>query len=152
MASSQRPVIGINVDVVAATKNTASYIRLASGYFDSVYAAGGLPILIPPLNKGDELDTILDKLDGIVMGGGLDLDPRRSNLPTHNTVVPMAARREENDRLLMRRVLDRKMPLLAIGVGIGMAKLVEIPALRLRDRIVPSERRERVEVSGVVTA
>ena len=125
MPVTQRPVIGINVDLVAATKNTASYIRLASGYFDSVYAAGGLPILIPPLNKGDELDTILDKLDGIVMGGGLDLDPRRANLPTHSSVVPMAARREENDRLLMRRALDRKMPMLAIGVGMQQLNVMQ---------------------------
>ncbi|MFL5341038.1 MAG: gamma-glutamyl-gamma-aminobutyrate hydrolase family protein [Gemmataceae bacterium] len=125
MAFSARPVVGINVDLVAATKQTASYIRLAAGYFDSVYAAGGLPLVLPPLNKGDELDALLDKCDGVVMGGGLDLDPRRSNLPTHNAVVPMAARREESDRLLLRRVLDRKMPLLAIGVGMQQLNVMQ---------------------------
>jgi putative glutamine amidotransferase len=117
MSYSARPAIGINVDVAAATKNSASFIRLTTGYFDSVYAAGGLPLLLPPLNKGDALDALLEKVDGIIMAGGLDLDPRRQNLPTHAAVVPMAARREENDRLLLKRVMDRRIPLLAIGVG-----------------------------------
>jgi len=41
---------------------------------------------------------------------------------------------------------------LALALGIGMAKLVEFPALRLRERIVPSGRRDRVEVSAVAAA
>jgi putative glutamine amidotransferase len=117
MSFSARPVIGINVDLVAASKHAASYIRLAAGYFDSIYTAGGLPILIPPLNKEKEIDALLDRVEGMVLCGGPDLDPRRQNLPSHSTVVPMAVRREDNDRILMRRIIDRQIPLLAIGVG-----------------------------------
>lgn len=117
MAFSARPVIGINVDMVPAGKHSGAFVRLATGYFDSVYAAGGLPILLPPLNKDKEIDTLLDKVDGMVLCGGLDLDPRRQNLPSHSTVVPMAQRREENDRLLINRIIDRQMPVLGIGVG-----------------------------------
>ena len=117
MSASARPVIGINVDLVAATKHATAYIRLSPGYFDSIYTAGGLPILIPPLNKEKEIDAILDRVDGIVLCGGPDLDPRRQNLPTHSTVVPMPPRREDNDRLLLRRVVDRQIPVLGIGVG-----------------------------------
>jgi putative glutamine amidotransferase len=112
-----RPVIGINVDLVAASKTAGSYIRLASGYFDKIYEAGGLPILLPPLNKDEALETLLDKVDGVLLCGGADLDPKRQNLPTHSTVVPMAVRREENDFALLRKIIDRQMPVLGIGVG-----------------------------------
>ena len=125
MAHQTRPFIGVNADFVAAGKLHSAHVRLHAGYLDTVVAAGGLPLIIPPLNKGDELDALLDKCDGVVIGGGLDLDPRRSNLPTHNAVVPMAARREESDRLLLRRVLDRKMPLLAVGVGMQQLNVMQ---------------------------
>lgn len=112
-----RPLIGINVDFVAAAKNSAPYVRLPAGYFDCVYAAGGLPILIPPLGKDKEFDTILSRLDGIVLCGGLDLDPRKQNLPMHSAVVPMPSRREDSDMMLLQKIMDRRLPLLAIGVG-----------------------------------
>jgi putative glutamine amidotransferase len=105
------------VDFVGATKNAAPYVRLASGYFDCVVAAGGIPILIPPLGKEKDFDKILDRLDGVVLCGGLDLDPRKQNLPMHGSVTLMASRREDSDMMLVRRIIDRRTPLLAIGAG-----------------------------------
>src|SRR5262249_24291711 len=68
-----------------------------------------------------DLDHVLDRLDGIVLCGGLDMDPRRSGLPTHSAVQPMAERREASDRVLVRSVLDRRMPVL--GIALGMQQL-----------------------------
>jgi putative glutamine amidotransferase len=116
-ASSARPLIGINTDYYAATKTYSAHARLNSGYFDAVMQAGGLPFLIPPLGKEAELDAILDRLDGIVLTGGLDIDPRRQGLPTMAAVQPMAERREMSDRLLVQKVIERKMSVLAIGLG-----------------------------------
>ena len=45
MSASERPVIGINVDLVPANKTAASYVRLAAGYFDSVYNAEAPPFV-----------------------------------------------------------------------------------------------------------
>jgi len=117
MSSNSRPVIGINTDFFAATKTYSAHARLNAGYFDAVLQAGGLPIMIPPLSKQDDLDAILDRIDGIVLTGGLDIDPRRANQPTNAAVQPMAERREISDRLLVQSVIDREMPVLAIGLG-----------------------------------
>ena len=65
MARQTRPFIGINADFIPAGKVTTAHARLNSGYFDSVLAAGGMPVAIPPLGKESELDAILDRLDGI---------------------------------------------------------------------------------------
>lgn len=117
MAHHTRPFIGINADFVPAGKVTRAHARLPAGYFDSVLAAGGLPIIIPPLGKEAEFHAILDRLDGVILSGGLDLDPRRQQLASHPAVQPMSERREESDRVLVRCLLERQTPLLAIGVG-----------------------------------
>ena len=112
-----RPLIGINADFFPATKVSGAQIRLNVGYFDSVVAAGGLPVILPPLGKDAEINAYLDQLDGVILSGGLDMDPRRQGQPTHPAVQPMAERREENDRVLMRRAVERQTPILAVGVG-----------------------------------
>jgi putative glutamine amidotransferase len=117
MAHQTRPFIGINADFVAAGKQTIAQIRLPIGYCDAVLAAGGMPIVLPPLGREVDLDPFLDRLDGFILSSGLDLDPRRVGLPTHSAVQPMAERRDDADRVLVRRLLDRRMPLLAVGTG-----------------------------------
>src|SRR5947209_1393916 len=117
MARQTRPFIGINADFIAAGKLTNAHVRLNAGYFDAVLAAGGLPVIIPPLGKDAEFNAVLDRLDGVILSGGLDMDPRRQQMPSHPAVQAMSERREENDRALVRCVLERQMPVLAIGVG-----------------------------------
>ena len=114
---SPRPLIGINTDYFAATKTYSAHARVNAGYFDAVLASGGLPILLPPLGKEPEIDAMLDKLDGIVLTGGLDMDPRRNGQAMSNSIQLMADRRDANDRILVRRVIEREVPVLAIGVG-----------------------------------
>ncbi len=117
MTRYARPLVGINADFIAAGKTTRAHARLNGGYFDAVFTAGGLPVVLPPLGKEADLDAYLDCLHGLVLSGGLDLDPRRVQQPPHSAVVPMAERRELSDRLLVRRAVARRLPLLAIGVG-----------------------------------
>jgi putative glutamine amidotransferase len=117
MAHHTRPVIGINADFVAAGKHTTAHLRLGAGYCDTVLAAGGLPVVMPPYGKEAEISDLLDRIDGIILSGGLDMDPKRQGMPSHHSVQPMAQRREEHDRLLVRRVIERKLPVLAIGLG-----------------------------------
>ena len=120
MGTTTRPFIGINTDFYPTSKTYPAFIRLPARYFDAVYSAGGQPLLIPPVGKESELETILDRLDGIVFVGGLDMDPRRSGLPGHPALQPMSERRELFDRALMQLVIKRKLPTLAIGVGMQM--------------------------------
>src|SRR5262245_66212342 len=115
---SPRPLIGINTDYFAATKTYSAHARVNAGYFDAVLASGGLPILLPPLGKEPEINALLDKLDGIVLTGGLDMDPRRNGQAMSNSLQAMAERRESSDRILVRPVVERQMPVLAIGLGI----------------------------------
>lgn len=114
---SPRPLIGINTDFFVASKTYAAHARVNAGYFDAVLAAGGLPVLLPPVGKDAEIDALLDKVDGVVLTGGLDMDPKRNGQAMSVSIQPMADRRDGHDRMLVRRVVERQMPVLAIGVG-----------------------------------
>jgi len=117
MAHAVRPLIGLNVDYMPAGKTGGAQHKLHAGYCESVYAAGGLPVLLPPVSKEDDLDDLLDRFDGLVLVGGLDMDPRRSGLTLHAAVQPMPPKREDFDRMLCKMAIQRKMPLLAVAVG-----------------------------------
>lgn len=114
---SPRPLIGINTDFFATSKTYAAHARVNAGYFDAILAAGGLPILLPPMGKEAETDALLDRVDGVVLTGGLDMDPRRNGQALTNSIQMMADRRDASDRILVRRVIERQIPVLAIGVG-----------------------------------
>ena len=121
MAQATRPLIGLNVDFVPATKTTRPHLRLNQGYAEAVLTAGGLPVLMPILGKDADIRAFLEPLDGFILTGGLDLDPRRLGLPRHHAVTPMHERRDEHDRVLVRMLIDRQLPVL--GVGVGMHQL-----------------------------
>ena len=97
---STKPLIGINTEFRAIKKDSPAYSYLAANYFDSVMAAGGVPVLIPPMENEDDLQVVLDRLDGVLFVGGADLDPRRDGFMMHPTVRLLDPRRETFDRLL----------------------------------------------------
>ncbi len=117
MSVRTRPLIGINCDYVNPSKSNPALVRVHAGYFDAMSTAGALPLILPTVGKEAEIDALLDRIDGIVLTGGLDMDPRRLGLPTHASVQPMPERRENHDRVLVRRVIERRIPVLAIGLG-----------------------------------
>ncbi|KAA5547096.1 gamma-glutamyl-gamma-aminobutyrate hydrolase family protein [Roseiconus nitratireducens] len=119
-SNSGKPVIGINCDFKAADRNKPGFAYLAAGYFQSIHAAGGIPIVIPPMDDADSLGKILDQVDGFMMIGGADLDPRNDGFMLHSSVRPMDPVRETSDRLLVAEIAERRLPLLAIGAGMQL--------------------------------
>lgn len=115
-----KPLIGINTDYRSAHKDTPAFAFRAAGYFDSLAKAGAVPLMIPPLEDEADLNRVLNLFDGIVFGGGADLDPRYEGFMVHPSQRLLDGRREEFDRMLMRLVVQRKMPVLGIGCGMQL--------------------------------
>jgi putative glutamine amidotransferase len=120
-----KPLIGINSDYRPSRKEHAALSFVAAGYYDGIIASGGIPVILPPLADEDDLVRLLDLLDGVVLVGGADIDPRRDGYMPHPAVRPMDPRREEFDRLLVRHVCQRHMPVLAIGSGMQLLNVTE---------------------------
>jgi putative glutamine amidotransferase len=119
----QKPLIGLNADYRQAQGSQPSFSVITAGYYDSIVRAGGIPVIIPPMTDEDDLARIVDMLDGIVMVGGADLDPRRDGFMLHPSVRQMDARRERFDRMLMQLVVDARLPVFGIGVGMQLLNL-----------------------------
>ena len=117
---TKKPLIGLNADFRSARKDSPAFSFLCSGYYDSLSQMGGVPVVIPPLRSEDDIQQVLDALDGVVMIGGFDLDPRRDGYMLHPSVRPLEERREDFDRKLMDLVADRRMPFVGIGVGMQL--------------------------------
>lgn len=115
-----KPLIGLNTDYRSARMDSPAYAYLASGYFDCIMRAGGIPVIVPPLDQEEDMSGILDLLQGFVLVGGHDLDPRRDGFMLHPTVRSLDVRREVSDRLLMRLIAERRMPVFGIGVGMQL--------------------------------
>ncbi len=120
-----KPLIGLNVEYRPAKKEDPAYVFLAAGYFDAIQRAGGIPVIVPPLNSEDDVNRVLDQLDGFVLVGGPDLDPHRDGYMRHPTVRCMDPRRETFDRMLCRLISERRLPVMGIGVGMQLLNITE---------------------------
>lgn len=118
-----KPLIGLNADYRPARDNAPAFTYLCAGYYDAVRKAGGIPLIVPPLEDEADLCRILDLLDGIVLAGGADLDPRRDGFMLHPAIRTLDQRREQFDRLLMRLVAQQRTPVFGIGVGMQLLNL-----------------------------
>lgn len=121
----KKPLIGINSDFRSSSKkNTSAFSYIFSGYYDCLLRAGALPVILPPLphnrEMGRNLDQMLSLLDGIVLVGGGDLDPRRDGYMLHPTICPLDERRETFDRFLVEKIAEKRMPVLGIGAGMQL--------------------------------
>ncbi len=117
---SRKPLIGLNAEFRSAKKDSPSFSYLSAGYYDAIVAAGGIPVVIPPLKDDEDLERVLDLLDGVVMIGGADLDPRRDGFMLHPAVRTLEGRREDFDRRLMNMIAVRRTPVFGIGVGMQL--------------------------------
>jgi putative glutamine amidotransferase len=115
-----KPLIGLNADFVHSSGEKPSFTYVASGYYDAITKSGGVPVIIPPLDDDNDLEQVLDQVQGVVLVGGADLDPRRDGWMLHPTIRPLAARREQFDRRLMRIIADRRQPVFGIGAGMQL--------------------------------
>ena len=116
----RKPLIGVNADFRPAQGNQPALSVVTSGYYDSILRAGGIPVIVPPMECEDDILSLLKTLDGFVLVGGGDLDPRRDGFMLHPSVRPMDKRREAFDRKLMHTIADLKLPVLGIGVGLQL--------------------------------
>lgn len=88
------------------------------GYVDGVRAAGGLPLLVPPIQElVDDPGLALGRLDGLVLAGGEDVDPAVYAAEPHPATGPANELRDRVELALLREALSRDLPVLAVCRG-----------------------------------
>jgi putative glutamine amidotransferase len=110
----QRPLIGITTRL--DPKEDLFYLRRYYG--EAIYHAGGSPVYIPLIPESDYIESLINRLDGVLLSGSnSDVDPLRYDQAPHVKLGPVIYERDETDTLLLRACEARRLPVLAICYG-----------------------------------
>jgi putative glutamine amidotransferase len=90
-------------------------------YVESVKRAGGEPLV---LSNDADPSAVLDSVDGVLLTGGLDVDPALYNEPPHPT-TETAPERDKFEIPLSREAVKRDVPLFAICRGVQVLNVAE---------------------------
>ena len=107
-----QPVIGI-------TGNYEDNIcKLSHGYFQSVVEAGGVPMIIPPVEDANTLDNTLDRIDALILSGGGDINPLFGGDEPSPRLRGINQKRDLPELMITRLAYNRQIPILGICRGI----------------------------------
>ena len=111
-----RPVIGITSYVEPASWSVWTDVPAAlvpHGYVRHVHEAGGLAVVVPPLPDDatdDDARTVLSRLDGLILAGGVDVEPGRYGQQPHETVQLPRPDRDVSELPAGERHRRRRLP------------------------------------------
>jgi putative glutamine amidotransferase len=121
--SMTRPVIGICTALEPARWGTwdQEAVLLARSYVQAVQRAGGLVVMLPPDPVLlEEPAEALDLLDGLVLAGGVDIDPAGYGAQAHPETVDVVPERDRFEIALVRAAIERDLPVLGICRGMQL--------------------------------
>ena len=119
------PLIGVttsevrfpdHVEPLAQSDPRRTEMALGMKYMKAIEEAGGVPVVMPPLEL-DAVDTLLDRLDGLCLSGGPDMDPGTYGGRYHPKLGPTEPELDQFELALTREACSRDLPILAICRG-----------------------------------
>lgn len=112
------PVIGITASIDHRAAAFGETYSLTRKYAEGVVQAGGVPLIVPHNLDEAALRVMLDRLDGVVLSGGGDMDPMLFGEERHPATCEIEPERDRLEMMLTRWLVERDIPFLAICRGI----------------------------------
>ena len=138
-----KPVIGITVNYDMGNRigthtglgtPLQDWDYIALDYANAVAASGGIPVLIPNLKNPDDMIPFLDRIDGLLLSGGADIEPTLYGDVVKGFCGPIQVRRDAQEMVLLKGAFAKKMPILGIcrglqfmNVGFGGTMYQDLP-------------------------
>ena len=110
--ADKRPIIGITANY------TDGDATLRDRYYKQVVAAGGVPVIIPPVADSNVIINTLDGIDGLLLTGGGDYNPLWAGEQPSPLLHSINAERDLPELLITRLAYNRQIPMLGICRGI----------------------------------
>jgi putative glutamine amidotransferase len=122
---ASRPIIGIPTQTLEEIPDQLPRCWVMSQQYVRVLVAAGAVPWIIPLLEGDRasLRAIYDRLDGVFLPGGVDLDPTAYAEAPSSLVGRTDPARDEIELTLTRWALEDRKPLLAVCRGIQVVNV-----------------------------
>jgi len=112
-----KPVIGVIPSFIETS--IRDYYKLFRNYCDCIIERGGVPLIIPIVEKAD-VDIVLNIVDGLLLSGGSDVIPSfyGEKVMVNNLVV--SEKRDEFEIFITRKALISDMPVFGICRGMQL--------------------------------
>lgn len=118
-----RPLIGVTTQTLQAIDGIPPELPMSwvmnQRYVHAVMAAGGAPVLIPLLAEDPvTLREIYERLDGVLVPGGVDIDPACYRSPRHHLLGRLDPARDTTEFVLTRWAVRDGKPFLGLCRGL----------------------------------
>ena len=111
---ANKPLIGISLGY-NPKKNSVNTV-----YVQSVLKNGGVPYLVPVTDDVEMLRQIVAQLDGLVMTGGEDINPKFYGEENHPELGEVNHERDSYDLTLVKLAIEHNVPILGICRGLQL--------------------------------
>jgi putative glutamine amidotransferase len=126
-----RPRIGVTLELAdSQLQHVERRVR------EAIEGAGGILVIVPPSEDPASWQTAYERLDGILLMGGADVDPSHYRAERHPLTVPATAGADVTDLGLARQALADGRPILGIcrgaqvlAVAGGGSLIQDVPSL-----------------------
>ena len=92
-------------------------MALGVKYLNAIARAGGVPVVVPPLNDVALMSSLLDRVAGVCLTGGPDLDPVAYGQRRHDLLGPTWRELDACELSLAALADERHLPILGICRG-----------------------------------
>jgi putative glutamine amidotransferase len=120
---SSRPVIGVCTALERAQWSVwdQQAALLPTNYLDAIRRAGGMALLLAPEPAlTADPDEALELIDGLMLVGGADIDPASYGAELDPATVGPVPERDAFELALVRRAIERGVPVLGICRGMQL--------------------------------
>lgn len=116
----KKPLIGISGSIIEDKGGMfpgykRSYVN--DDYVQSILRAGGIPIILPIIEDKETIQNCIEKLDGIILSGGHDVNPLLYNEEPNVKLTQIFPERDEFDFELIKLAKEKKISILGICRG-----------------------------------
>ncbi|MGQ0703707.1 MAG: gamma-glutamyl-gamma-aminobutyrate hydrolase family protein, partial [Gemmatimonadales bacterium] len=117
-----RPLIGIPAQTLQAIdgipENLPHSWAMNSRYYTAIAHSGGAPVMVPLLDRDlDALRAVYEQLDGILLAGGVDMDPCTFGESPHPQLGRVDPARDAVEIQLTRWAVEDRKPVLGLCRG-----------------------------------
>lgn len=129
MTERRRPTIGVTTQTLQAIDGIPAglptSVVMNQRYYEAVAAAGGAPVLIPLLEDEDALRATYEACAGILIPGGVDMDPATYGEAPHEKLGRIDPDRDRVELQLTRWCIEDKKPLLGLCRGLQVINVAQ---------------------------
>lgn len=153
-----RPLIGITSSLRVDELNGNVYYSAYGPNALAIERAGGLPVILPCDLQLDTLRGLYERVDGVLLPGGGDINPAQYGAAPHPTTDLIIDQRDLAEIAVARWAVEDDRPLLGIcrghqvlNVALGGTLLQDIPSLKRTNLVHDFPRNQRSRIAHSVT-